>query len=83
MEEEKPRKYTEAPNYNNTSLNLSSLKVSPNRNTFEASSVNPFADIYRSDMKYYNEYLESCQKALSSGINMKWPYCFGEDEYSD
>lgn len=32
--------------------------------------------MHRADLKYYAEYMESCQKITNNGINYKWPYCF-------
>lgn len=32
--------------------------------------------MYKTDLKYYSEYLDSCQKITHNGINFKWPYCF-------
>ena len=43
---------------------------------------NPYEQIYQSDMKYFQEYLNSTAKYEFNGINLNWPYYFTKNQPS-
>ncbi len=48
----------------------------------EEPQLNPYEQIYQSDMKYFQEYLNSTAKYEFNGINLNWPYYFTKNQPS-
>ncbi len=48
----------------------------------EEPQLNPYEQIYQSDMKYFQEYLNSTAKYELNGINLNWPYYFTKNHPS-